>query len=107
MANDEEVVRQNYLASPKKQREQKWSPKISEYDAMLRSNAMIYNRLGDVVQAIFSTIQRDKGKPAPRYKGEPFPTPETVLEHIKQQEAKETGAWMISAWMPHASWENN
>lgn len=109
MANDEDVVRENYLATVKSDRDKSWAPKISEMDAQLRALSMIHDRLGDVTQAVLSTIQVGKGKTPPRYKGKPFPQPTTLLDEIKEQESRETGAWLVQTFMPHAAggWSDN
>ena len=106
--NDKEVVREQYLNQEKDSRQKDWAPDTSDMTAQMRALMMIYNRLGDVTQAVFSTIQVPSGKARPRYKGKPFPGPETVLDQIKEEEARETGMWMIATFMPHAadSWSD-
>lgn len=102
MMRDEEIVREIYRKTPKKDQSKTWAPQISEMDANLRALGMIYNRLGDVAQAVMSTIQVENGKARPKYKGDPFPQPSTLFEEIARQEARETAQWLTAQFMPHA-----
>lgn len=82
---------------------------MSEMDAQLRATGMVYDRLGELIHAVVSTIPVEKGKSRPRIETKPFPRPESIFERIKEEESRQTGSWLVDQFMPHASgsWSMN
>lgn len=101
MFDDDDVVREMWRKTPRGERKQQWKPSIAEWTPEMRALAMIHDRLGDIAQSVMSTIQTKSGKP-PKYKGQPFPQPETRMEVIEREETRETSLWLMSQFTPHA-----
>ncbi|MGQ3382980.1 hypothetical protein [Glutamicibacter sp. TV12E] len=80
-----------------------YAPPLEEYDAHLVALSAIHDRLGDVAQAVLSSIPVDKGKSTPKYRGKPYARPHTAVEDIREEMAREAGQMLINWFTPHAA----
>ncbi|WP_461634955.1 hypothetical protein [Glutamicibacter soli] len=80
-----------------------YSAPIEEWDTATMIAAMTYDRMGEVIKAILSTIQVPKGKSPPKYPAKPFPGPRTAVEEAREAMARETGQMLIDWFTPHAA----
>lgn len=80
-----------------------YSPPLEEWDTHALIMASIHDRLGEVVSAVMGTIQTEKGKSPPRYRGKPFPTPRTAVDEAREALARQAGQLLIGWFTPHAA----
>lgn len=71
--------------------QQKWAPRISEYDL----TALLLSRAVDLLGVVAT------GKTLKDYR--PFPTPRTAAEVLQRQYALDDAATLITALTPHAT----
>lgn len=88
-ANDLEVA-QDSLAQETGARQQKWAPRVSEYDL----TALLLARAVDLLGVVAS------GKQIKGYR--PFPTPRTAADVVRAQQAMESAHDLIAQVAPHA-----
>ncbi|GGL83518.1 hypothetical protein [Glutamicibacter protophormiae] len=80
-----------------------YSAPIEEWDTANKIAAMTYDRMGELIKAVLSTIQVQKGKSPPKYPAKPFPGPRTAVEDARKALARETGQMLINWATPHAA----
>lgn len=80
-----------------------YSAPIEEWDTPTMIAAMSYDRMGELIKAVLSTIQVEKGKSPPKYPAKPFPAPRTAVDEAREAMARETGQMLISWFTPHAA----
>ncbi len=85
------------------EQERAWSPSIAEWGLTEELLASVYDRLGDVAQAVLSTIPVDRGKARPKYPGKEFPRAKTAIDAARERMALEMGHALLKAFFPHAT----
>lgn len=72
-----------------------WSPSLTEWTTEVTLLAEIRDMLPDLIQAVLSSIPRQKGKAAPRYSRPPFPRPKTALDEVRDELSLKAGRLLL------------
>lgn len=81
----------------------KYSPPIEEWDTATMIAAMSYDRMGELIKAVLSTIQVPKGKSPPKYPARPFPSPRTAVDDARDAMVREAGQKLIDWFTPQTA----
>lgn len=77
-----------------------WRPDQRDWNLTNELMAAIHDRLGDVTQAVLSTIEVPRGKSRPKYPGKPFPRPESAVQQARDDLARRIGWSLIEQFFP-------
>ena len=76
---------------------------LRDVDSPLAVQLKIYDRLGDVAQAIYDSIPVEKGRARPRYKGQPIPIEKSAVEIERLRIQREIALHWTGQFFPHSS----